>query len=535
MKKFAALVAVLALVAFAAPAFAANPFMDVPMNHWAYDAVSQLASRGVVSGYPDGSFKGEWKATRYEMASVVARALAYVDMNKASKQDLELLKKLVVEFKDELDALGVKVDELDSRVALLEERIGGWQFSGYYRVYMNFNDEDDNWSVNRFRLNIKKYVDDKVTLNVRLQGGGGDDLKIELAYLTIKFPWDVTANIGRFWNDWEDAFYAGDWWYFNMNDAYITDYRADTAVLLNKAFAMGDFSLYVAHEENADMGGYVYGPFWDGYEYTTTYGGADYDVYDEHFIGSELVSDRYIYGARLNFNFNEMFSMAVNYIKYDYEDDAQVVMWENNYWRPAGSSSDWNQFLYSNDWNLGTLAADTSTLWADLIVNFTPGIAFKGQYFMQDNDDAWVAANELEGGPGEDSPSAWKAILTVDQDTLGFTSLWIEYADIDGGFVFPNGNDPYGWFSGSYFISDFGQVYADTTIINVLAMQKWNDKWGTYVRYLDVDADDMGSYDNWTAAVTYWYTPALAFEVGYDTLGGDLDDDTVFLRTVVFF
>ena len=57
MKRFGALVAVLALVAFAAPAFAANLFMDVPMNHWAYDAVSQLASRGVVSGYPDGAFR----------------------------------------------------------------------------------------------------------------------------------------------------------------------------------------------------------------------------------------------------------------------------------------------------------------------------------------------------------------------------------------------------------------------------------------------------------------------------------------------
>ncbi len=536
MKKFAALVAVLALVAFAAPAFAANPFMDVPMNHWAYDAVSQLASRGVVSGYPDGSFKGEWKATRYEMASVVARALAYVDMNKASKQDLELLKKLVVEFKDELDALGVKVDELDSRVALLEERIGGWQFSGYYRVYMNFNDEDDNWSVNRFRLNIKKYVDDKVTLNVRLQGGGGDDLKIELAYLTIKFPWDVTANIGRFWHDWEGDFYAGDWWYFNQNDAYITDYRADTAVLLNKAFAMGDFSLYVAHEENASMGT----DFLAGVEYGTIYNSGNFvDGYfmNEYYFGGELNSDRYIYGARLNFNFNEMFSMAVNYIKYDYEDDAVVSMWVNEWYRPLGFDG-YHLVNANTNWeDLFTIAADTSTLWADLIVNFTPGIAFKGQYFMQDNDDAWVAANELEGGPGEDSPSAWKAILTVDQDTLGFTSLWIEYADIDGGFVFPNGNDPYGWFSGSYFISDFGQVYADTTIINVLAMQKWNDKWGTYVRYLDVDADDMGDYDNWTAAVTYWYTPALAFEVGYDTLGGDLDDedDTVFLRTVVFF
>ena len=49
------------------------------------------------------------------MASVVARALVTVDAEKASKQDLELLKKLVMEFKDELDALGVKVDALDKR------------------------------------------------------------------------------------------------------------------------------------------------------------------------------------------------------------------------------------------------------------------------------------------------------------------------------------------------------------------------------------------------------------------------------------
>ena len=534
MKKFAALVAVLALVAFAAPAFAANPFMDVPMNHWAYDAVSQLASRGVVSGYPDGAFKGEWKATRYEMASVVARALAYVDMNKASKQDLELLKKLVVEFKDELDALGVKVDELDSRVALLEDRIGGWQFGGYFRVYMDFNDDDDQWSVNRFRWNIKKYVDDKVTLNVRLQGGGGDDLKIELAYLTIKLPWDTTATVGRFWNDWEDAFYAGDWWYFNMNDAYITDYRADTAVLFNKAFAMGDFSLYVAHEENKG-GEEAFGPFWVDEDVPVfDSGGTDIIGYymDEHFVGGELASDRYIYGARLNFNFNEMFSMAVNYIKYDYEDDTQVFMWENEYFRPYGF--DGYTLNNTNVNNLFTLAADTETLWADIIVNFTPGITLKGQYFMQENDDTWAATNWLDGGPGEDSPNAWKAILTVDQDTLGFTSLWIEYAQIDGGFVFPNGNSPYGWKRSDSFVNDFAQVVDDTTIINVLAMQKWNDKWGTYVRYLDVDSDFI-AYDNWTAAVTYWYTPNLAFELGYDTLGGDLDDDTVFLRTVVFF
>ena len=74
-----------------------------------------------------GAFKGAQPATRYEMASVVARALVTVDAEKASKQDLELLKKLVMEFKDELDALGVKVDSLDKRVAVLEDRLGGWK------------------------------------------------------------------------------------------------------------------------------------------------------------------------------------------------------------------------------------------------------------------------------------------------------------------------------------------------------------------------------------------------------------------------
>ena len=128
MKKFMAVLAMVAVVAFAAPALAAtNPFMDVPQGHWSYDAVGLLASRGIVSGYPDGAFKGAQPATRYEMASVVARALVTVDAEKASKQDLELLKKLVMEFKDELDALGVKVDSLDKRVAVLEDRLGGWK------------------------------------------------------------------------------------------------------------------------------------------------------------------------------------------------------------------------------------------------------------------------------------------------------------------------------------------------------------------------------------------------------------------------
>ena len=321
MKKLFALLAIATLVAFAAPAFAANPFADVPMGHWAYDAVAQLAARGKLVGYPDGSFKGAQAATRYEMAAVVARMLANIDMEKASKQDLEMLKKLVVEFKSELDALGVKVDKLDARVALLEERIGGWKFSGNFRftakwVDGNVNpwgvDQDSNWSVDRFRWNIVKYVDDKVTLNVRLQGGGGNSLDVVRAYATIKFPWDITANIGRFPLDWEGEFYATDFAGYMMNDAYVTDYDPlATAIWFSKPFSIGNFEMFVAHNE------------------------------DE--------SDYYQYGARLAFDMNENLGLAVNYVKYDYQD-----------------------------------VDDFSTLWGDLIVNFNENIAFKGEYFVQD-------------------------------------------------------------------------------------------------------------------------------------------------------
>ncbi len=69
VRKFGFLIAVLALVSVSAPAFAANPFMDVPSGHWAYDAIGQLAASGVLSGYPDGTYKGNQPATRYEMAS----------------------------------------------------------------------------------------------------------------------------------------------------------------------------------------------------------------------------------------------------------------------------------------------------------------------------------------------------------------------------------------------------------------------------------------------------------------------------------
>ena len=50
-------------------------FPDVAANHWAYEAVSDLSRRGLVEGYPDGTFGGDRMLTRYEFAQIVYRAI----------------------------------------------------------------------------------------------------------------------------------------------------------------------------------------------------------------------------------------------------------------------------------------------------------------------------------------------------------------------------------------------------------------------------------------------------------------------------
>ena len=80
---------------------AANPFADVPADHWAYDAVAQLVQDGVVNGYSaDGTFKGDQSMSRYEMAQIVAKAMAKSDA--ADNNNKALIEKLSAEFSDEL-------------------------------------------------------------------------------------------------------------------------------------------------------------------------------------------------------------------------------------------------------------------------------------------------------------------------------------------------------------------------------------------------------------------------------------------------
>ena len=68
-------------------------FPDVPSNHWAYEAVSDLSRRGLVEGYPDGTFGGDRMMTRYEFAQIVYRAI---------QNGAQVNEQLVTEFSPEM-------------------------------------------------------------------------------------------------------------------------------------------------------------------------------------------------------------------------------------------------------------------------------------------------------------------------------------------------------------------------------------------------------------------------------------------------
>ena len=157
MKKSLVLAMAMAL-GVTASAYAANPFSDVPAGHWAYDSVSKLAAAGVIEGYGDTTFGGDKLMTRYEMAQIVAKAMA-----KGANVD-----KLAAEFADELQNLGV-------RVAKLEKKSDNVRVTGELRAhYMKkqataINDGNSYESELRSRIILEGTINDDWTYTAMLQ------------------------------------------------------------------------------------------------------------------------------------------------------------------------------------------------------------------------------------------------------------------------------------------------------------------------------------------------------------------------------
>ncbi len=99
---------------------------DVAPNEWAYEALRSLVERyGCIVGYQDQTFRGNQALSRWEFAAGLNACLNTLDRliqeNAVSQEDLAKLKKLALDFKNELAALGNRIDNLEQRVAFLED------------------------------------------------------------------------------------------------------------------------------------------------------------------------------------------------------------------------------------------------------------------------------------------------------------------------------------------------------------------------------------------------------------------------------
>ena len=199
MKKHLAVLAATAVLGVTS-AFAANPFADVTPQDWAYQAVAQLASQGIVNGYPDGTFKGQNNITRFEMAQMVAKAL--VRQDRVDAEQNAIINRLANEFATELNNLGV-------RVSTLENKVGNFSFTGDARLrYQNSKKEDTNTYKSKFdyraRVQFEATVNDNTKAVVRLAGekdefgsAGNPKTSLDHVYVQHNFGKYATATAGR--------------------------------------------------------------------------------------------------------------------------------------------------------------------------------------------------------------------------------------------------------------------------------------------------------------------------------------------------
>ena len=89
-------------------------FPDVPKNHWAYEYVSTLKGNGVLTGYPDGEFKGDRPMTRYEFATMLYKAML---------EGATLSDKILKEFAPELERFTVDTVHQDKDGKPTVERV----------------------------------------------------------------------------------------------------------------------------------------------------------------------------------------------------------------------------------------------------------------------------------------------------------------------------------------------------------------------------------------------------------------------------
>ena len=201
-----------------------NQLKDVSPGDWAYEALRNLVERyGCIAGYPDGTYRGNRALTRYEFAAGINSCLQQIERIIAagttdfvSRGDLETLQRLTQEFEAELATLGTRVDNLEGRVAFLEDN----QFSTntklfgevIFSIQSAFGDEkaDGTGDIeeivtlsDRIRLNLDTSFTGEDVLRVRLQARNIDNPDTGTGMTALNYGGDNSNNV-----EVSDLFYA---------------------------------------------------------------------------------------------------------------------------------------------------------------------------------------------------------------------------------------------------------------------------------------------------------------------------------------
>ncbi len=198
---------------------------DVSPGDWAFEALRSLVERyGCIAGYPDGTFRGNRALTRYEFAAGLNACLQQIErlIGTGGFDDTELvtLRRLIQEFEAELATLGARVDNLEGRVAFLEDN----QFSTttklrgevIFALTDEFNSDFDNNTVfqDRVRLELNTSFTGQDRLVTRLAAGNAGLLNTGAGFEATQ-----TFNIGDTGNN--DV--VVDWlaYYFNFGSSKV--------------------------------------------------------------------------------------------------------------------------------------------------------------------------------------------------------------------------------------------------------------------------------------------------------------------------
>lgn len=237
---FSVLLMILASVSIAF----ASPFSDVPKDHWAFEAIDTLHSKGIIDGYADGTFKGNKVVSRYHLAMVIAKMLVSVEQKRGtiSKADLKVIERLTMEFADELALMSIKVKSLQSDLEDIKEEVSGIKkdvhnISEFIKnggndkvkisgdiVIRNYDLKQKNaFHRNRtesmFRVHLDTRISEKISVHTgwnviqdqndrnapfatnEWNGGNKNTGDVEEAYFKFKntFKTDDSLKVGRFW------------------------------------------------------------------------------------------------------------------------------------------------------------------------------------------------------------------------------------------------------------------------------------------------------------------------------------------------